>query len=247
MKRFLIIGIIFFGLFSLFSCTQTRVENEDEDYTIHISLPPVTLDFSSLDDFLDAHRAVREGTADEELMDLAQQTDFAELEEIFFPTAIPEAYQLYSIRVHRHWVSMRFLHEEYLISEKMIQYAHALNRFFSFGMQRMDTDYPMEGIMQQFNVTEADLIDGIFLFEPPNLPNRLTWGTERTHMHLQFPWNYIIDENFNPIEMISLLDVDNICLETGERVTYTPSPPRLPQLSPPARLRLRSRSRMARE
>ena len=183
---------------------------------ISISSPPEVLEFSSLEEFLAAHEAVREGTADAELTRKAELTAFAELEEIFFPTAIPESYQIYKILVHSAYVSVYYLHEDHLVSEEAALDAMANLLFFDFCSYRSESNCPMASILQQRKATERDLVNGIYLFEPPR---RFTWGAERTFMHMQLPHNMV---SSNASDMISLLNVAIMCVETGEMTPYSP-------------------------
>ena len=191
----------------------------------HASLAPVTLNFSSLEELLAAYQAVKNGTADAELQRMAQLTEFAELGDFFFPTAIPEPYQLYMIRVHRGYISFDFLHEDDLFSEEAALDAIREIRYFSFSMARWDLDYPMDGVLSQHGATERDLIDGIYLLTSTASSVRFIWGTERTFMDLMIPRHMVSD---NVAEMVSFLAVDTVCIETGERTPYSPSPPVLP-------------------
>jgi len=120
------------------------------------------------------------------------------------------------ISVHSGYVSIYYLHEDHLLSEETVRYALFHHLFLAFGMRRWDFEFPMEGILRQSNATERDLINGIYLFQPPR---RFVWGAKRTAMHIQFPLNEMKE---NPTDMVSLLEVSVVCTETGEMTPYSP-------------------------
>jgi len=210
MKRFFSICIIVIMLAGFAEAGAATEGN------LQITLPLVTLDFYSLEELLFAHEAVRDGAAGEELMDLAEQTNFAELEEIFFPTAIPEPYLLYRISVHRAWVSMEYLQKDHFGTEETIRSVMQQLLHFTFVMDRMDVENPMASLLDQFNVTERDLINGIYLFRQPQT---FWWGAERTTMSLQVPLH---EMSQNPADMVRMLEVAVVCVETGEMTPYSP-------------------------
>jgi len=60
---------------------------------------PIFLEFSTVEEFLYAHRAVAEGRVTGELMRLAEDVDFVSLRELPLLTNLPEEYELTGIWV----------------------------------------------------------------------------------------------------------------------------------------------------
>ena len=144
-----------------------------------LSIAVDTLEFSSLEEFLEAYKAVCEGTATGELAELAgndrgqYSIKFAELDELYLPTGVPEDYKLHKIGINYLRVFYIYLHKNDLISEEAIQRAILEQKEFHFSVFRWKLDYPMEGTLRQSGATEKNLIGGVYLFEKPN---SLTWG-----------------------------------------------------------------------
>ena len=71
----------------------------------------VQFDFSSVEEFIEALRAVRDGTATEQLAENARRVDFTSLERLYLPIAIPEEYRLHRISLNDIQVTITFFRE----------------------------------------------------------------------------------------------------------------------------------------
>ena len=122
------------------------------------------------------YKDVLAGTADEELAALAESVVFLDLERLYLPMSIPEEYEFHEITLVAGSVNFWYLHEDDLMSDSTILNAKQQRRYFLLSFYRWDFDLPLEGIMRQFNATEADLIDGKYLFDDPNW---FLWAADR--------------------------------------------------------------------
>ena len=205
MKRISVICIIILMLVSLFGGAHCAA----------LEIVPDELLFSSLEELLEAHKAVREGTADAELTELAEKVDFAELDELYVPTAIPKKYKLYNIRITQKFVEFLYLTENDMLSSEGLLDAQLYRREFWFRIGRCDYEYPTGNAMRQFQATEKDLICGVYLlFAPYNL----TWGSDSKVMDLTIPRSL----SNNKKNMVKFAAVDAVDIETGERTPYSP-------------------------
>jgi len=150
----------------------------EEEWGSYISssfTPPPRLVFSSLDELMSSHTAVRASRSIGNYAELTASTNFASLERLYLPTNIPEKYELLSIAVTEWMVSIIYLHRDDMVTEDTIGDALINRRGFSFNITRLDLDSPMDGIMLQNHATEDDLIEGRYLFVEPNL---FVWTTD---------------------------------------------------------------------
>ncbi|MCL2408766.1 MAG: hypothetical protein FWC96_04030 [Oscillospiraceae bacterium] len=170
---------------------------EWQEESVAASDAPDTLRFSSLEEFLLSYIAVKDGMRAEGFMptsvhgnfehfsEMAESVDLLSLERFYLPVNIPEEYKIFRIAVTEYHVTIRFLPEEHLGSETDILLARADSQDFQFSFTRkLNLENPMAGIMEQFGVTEADLIDGKYLFLEPNL---FLWGSNREILSLYTP------------------------------------------------------------
>ena len=188
---------------------EIKIENEDtskENESVNLdfeeeimeSLELTLLEFSSLEDFLGSYMAVTAGdihgviadwrisASDGEFADVIAETNFAGLEALYLPVNIPEDFHLHRITVHENFVSFHFFHKDDLISEEVRWEAEMFHRHFDFGFNRwdMDMDMLMDGMLQQTHATNADLIEGRYLFVYPHM---LTWVSHGTRFTLYTP------------------------------------------------------------
>jgi len=190
-------------------------------HCLALDIPVDELVFSSLEELLAAHKAVREGTADAELAELAGNDgefgiNLVALDEFYFPTRIPKEYKLYKIVVNYLCVHFIYLTDRDLISDEAISNALHQQKEFEFGFYREDIEYPMDVILRQHGATEKDLIDGIYLLEKPN---RLYWGSDKAVLYLYMPLSF---SNVKDKDKVEFATVDAVDIETGERQPYSP-------------------------
>jgi len=208
MKKLLLTSIAFILIFALFGGANCMA----------LDIAVAELVFSSLEELLVAHKAVKEGTAGTELAALAESVNFAELDEFYFPTGIPDAYKLYKISITYGTVSYVYLLEQDMISDAAIRDAISQRKEFDFGFYRGDPDMPMTMavILEQYDATEKDLIGGIYWFDGVR---RLVWGSETTVLSLHMP---LLLSNGKDKDKIKFAAVDAVDIETGERQPYSP-------------------------
>ena len=250
MKRLSIISITIFMLFALIGCGQ---QDDTTDYGQNISSGtsgeisvseavspghgqapavhgiPDHLTFWSLEEFLYAHRAVREGTATGRLAEMAASIDFESLEELVLPNNLPGIYQIHQIEVYDTAIWVWFLPEGSLASEEA-RWDAGINRTYFLlrttrwtyeDLESWGVQSPMDGIMRQDNATEDDLIDGTYHFNERT--NTIYWarGSNRLSFHLPntLPANQSTIHDLLPLTQtttIDLLDEDLITELIGD-------------------------------
>ena len=195
MKRLLTTIITTFILFAMIGCGQVNTYDYAQEHT---SIPvasaiPETLGFWSLEEFLYAHRAVREGRAAENLARLAELIDFADLEEFHLLTGLPGSYQIDGIAVYGGFVTISYLPERAFASEDIWRETRGSSQSFHLQFQRWTwcdleswgLETPLDGIMRQDNVSKEDLIDGKFHFV--EWANVLYWSQGSSLVALRLP------------------------------------------------------------
>jgi len=170
--------------------TTTHHPNFDPVEGVWTSPRDEFLEFSTVESFLEAHRLVQEGTADAELLRLAEINNFASLETLYVPTNIPEPYRLGQISVHEANVSLTFYIEEHLISEEAMRSATIRQQGFSFSLFRHESDEPMAGYRAPQGdfinrSREGDWIHDRYLFT--RFGDTLIWAVGRNLATMSFP------------------------------------------------------------
>ena len=231
MKRFFLISVALFLLTLFAGCRQ-----QEEISIGHQACAVIDhLTFSSLEEFLAGYLIAREGRTDgditalveswqvrssnTELGDVVESVSFTSLENLYLPIGIPDGFQIHVIRVNEEVVNIRFLHEDDMVSEEAIWDAIVRQRDFRFNFTRWDLDSPMDGIFEQFHVTEEDLLDGRYLFLEPNF---FIWASDREVLYMYMPLNLPprptrgTDEHmaamvgFAEIRVVNLLDSNEV-------------------------------------
>ena len=210
MKKLFLLGIAFFLIFAMVGGIHCAALELAVDDVVD------ELEFASLEELLVAHKAVREGTASAELTALAESVKFAELDEFYFPTGIPEEYKLYKISINYLAVNAVYLTESDLVSKEAIDRAIAQQKEFDFCFYRENLENPMEDILEQLDATEKDLVDGIYLF---NSPYSVYWASDRAVLHLYMPLSL---SDVKEKDKVNFVSVDAVDIETGERWPYSP-------------------------
>jgi len=214
MKRFFTLFVILLLLLIAFlGCTAqsevfestTEIQNEnlqEADYIdntdelieegsgeLMLSRVDDILFFSSLDDLLSSYQAANSMLRQHSTTSLSEELmALTTLEILYIPVGVPQEYQLFEIAVRDEVVTYLFLRGEHMVSEEAIMLARIYQEGFSFTFRRWDLDNPMEGILRQNRVTEADLIHGRYLLASPN---RLIWQNGRSVAFVRFPSDYV--------------------------------------------------------
>ena len=150
-----------------------------------ISTHPIDLSFKSIEELQKAHRSVISGEADWELAELAEATNFALLEKLYFPNRIPSNFELYSICVSQNYVNFHYYPKEAMKSSEAIDRAGADRQYIVFYFTRFNFENPLDGIMEQFGLNERDLINGSHIFIEPN---SFIWSEGNEQLILDFPF-----------------------------------------------------------
>jgi len=158
------------------------------DYYSNLVYTPIPSEmvFSSLEEFVLTYSTALAGRAGDDIAILAESMNLSTLERLYMPTNIPSEYQLYRITVDENAVTLLYLHSDDLVTEGMIWDALINQRHFKFVVTRWDIDSPMAGILAQTESTDADLIDGRYLFIEPNM---FIWSSDRDVIYMYTPLN----------------------------------------------------------
>jgi len=161
------------------SATIPQWLNED----VHVYEGEVLV-FSSLEQLIETHKMAREGHTVGNIAFAGEFAYFAELEKLYMPKVVPNDYLLYKIETGKTGANFYFLHKKHLVSDDAILKARIQHEEFHFGYSLWDSDFPMEGIMQQHNATEVDLIEGKYLFTDSR---RFDWALGRDSAYVYVP------------------------------------------------------------
>jgi len=218
MKRFLIVAVAFTLILTSVGCGRYGETNEltettqEEPYETFAHHDYTTLDFTSIEELIESHKAVREGKAVGRLAEKAEQENFMELEKIYAPTVIPEEYHLYEIMVTEFYVRFIYLLESDMVSPDAVSQAFSEHQNFDFSFWRQGIDVTMDEALRRRNAAEEDLIDGKYLFDEPN---SLTWEFDGVLFDLAVPLPLLEkqpDEQAKIAEMIKYAEVEDVDL-----------------------------------
>ena len=216
MKKIIALGVIIFILaVSLTGCDESNLYNNALGNTNSPSsgshVASAVLEFSSLENFLSAHKAVNAGenidnlvaswrgrTSTATLDATVEVMGFALMERLYQPINIPETYRLFRIMVYNGGVRLWYLPEEYFARGDTTQIWMDSNRdfifFFSHGTQPTTNNES-----QQNNP---------LLITPSNL----SWATDTTAFLLNIPKAILTDdvdvvvlEKFTELEIVYLI------------------------------------------
>jgi hypothetical protein len=234
MKKLLVISIALVLMLALVGCGQNETEADMEESagagteveewqggTIVGCPAPDLLVFSSLEEFLLSYMTVKNGARAEGFVpasfhgnferfsEMAESVDLLSLERFYLPINIPEEYKIYSIDIFDSTVGIWFLPEELLGSQNALLDAMLLSQYFLFSFTRDFTlvhglENPMAGVMEQHGVTEANLIDGKYLFRAPN---RFRWAMDNELFGLHTPSPHIVGFSDAPEDMVQFTEV----------------------------------------
>jgi len=192
---------------------------DDNNNTIMASEVPMIMIFCSLEELIDTHRAIRAGESISNSIEVESSRDmtpeqvarainFASLECIYIPTAIPESHALNRIHVYEDSVAFFYLPQEYRGSSLSDNRVRDNQFMFTFTRWNMSTDLLMSGLLTQFRITEEDLIDGKH-FIPYS--RSFTWIHERERLSIGLP----TAQRVRDIES-ARIDEMNRAIEDGE-------------------------------
>ena len=191
------------------------------------------LEFPSLEAFLTAYLIVSGESAGDisdlvsrywsstsnntDLIKVAEGADFESLETLFLPVGIPYDFEIGRIRVSELGVVFHFFQRDDMISEYAMQEAYWQQRYFNFFIERWDESEStlFNDMMQAQGVTEKDLIDGKYLFRPPN---SFSWVSEGGRFGLRLP----LQQSSINHETIMTTEIDGLPLNNPyEMVKFT--------------------------
>ena len=204
MKRILTMVFIILLLVSFVGCDTGENNNgyqeiytqNDTNETIDPNHPAVgditfspveeILEFTSLLDFLETHRAYVMGRRlFGARTHLIERANFAGLEQIYLPVGIPETYRLYRIYVGDDGMSFWYMPEENLVSRRSRTSAMAYRRDFTVSITRWNLEDPKGAMMGQLRgVSVHDLIDGRYYFDEWHL---IEWTTDTERVWMYIP------------------------------------------------------------
>jgi len=207
---------------------SNRTEEQMREDALSVSSPVAILEFPSLEAFLNAYLIVRDGASgdindfvsnswgqsgESDLLNLAAGADMASLKTLFLPVGIPDDYVLGRIRVNYLVLSLHFFHFDDMASEYAMQEAYEEERHFDFTIWRWDVEESiiLGDLLEENNVTEDDLINGIFLFREPN---SFAWVSDGVRFGLRLPLRLLDAMN----ESISATDIDGVSQSDPEEL-----------------------------
>jgi len=231
MKKSLILNIALVLIFALVGCGQrseadvevgagTEVAVEEWQEGLIVGGPePDVLSFSSLEEFLLSYIAVRDGMRAEGFMpasvhgnfehfsEMAESVDLLSLERFYLPINIPEGYQLFRILVYEYSVVLGFASDMDILHAPVVhiwRFSFSFTRNFALvhGLEN-----PMAGVMEQYGVTEAGLIDGKFLFRAQSSHFNWASGNELLSLQIPRPLAYRLIANGNDEDLLQFTEV----------------------------------------
>ena len=180
--------------------------------------------FSSLEDFLTAHRTLRDGGditdlvaewqasfTDMDLADVIVNAGLASLETFYLPVGIPEEFQIHRVDINESGVGIWYLHKDELAFEDADWFEISRSWDFLFSFTHVETPGNMRSILQQHNMSEEDLVDGRLFLEP----DLFVWAYGRVRMLLYIPMSLVSD---NVADMLRLTEVKAVNLLDAEMV-----------------------------
>ena len=189
-------AIMLFMLFAMIGCGQTG-EGINYGQQHEIVQQPVaqpapsavnsSLGVGSVEEFLYAYRAVKEGRATGNLANLAAAVDFISLNELHVLTNLPETYRLHGIEVDSGGVGMWFFPEDAFTSMDAMHNARDNRHFFHFSFTRWDLESPMAGVSRQFGFTDEDSISGRYYFRESAGSVLFYWAYGREVLTMRLP------------------------------------------------------------
>ena len=215
MKRFLLVASALFLALASAGCDRYGETNELTEttqvgpYETKANLSWNFPELTSLEEFVEIYKEIREGKAVGDTADKAESVNYLELDKLYVPTVIPEGYHLYEIKVNEHLVSFRYLLESHMVSPDIAYSIYT--PYFSIAFWRGIDN--MDGTLRQHNATEEDLIDGKYLFVEPNY--LYFWEYDGVLFRLDMPLPLLEkqpDEQAKIAEMIKYAEVEVVDL-----------------------------------
>jgi len=193
-------------MLAMAGCDQYSETNDNEqEETTYVPLVHTyaSLEFTSLEELVESHRIVREGKAVGSLAEDAKNTIFKKLDKLYVPTAIPEGYHLYEIKVLTVLVRITYLLESNMDTIDEVGNDFIQDQAFTFQFFRQDNmDKPL-----QRNATEEDLINEDYYFIEPNVLRWFDGLLLQMNMPLQL-LEKLPDQQTKIAEMIKYTEVE---------------------------------------
>ena len=146
------------------------------------ALPALIASFSSLAEFTDASFDSKNS---EDVADLTS------LDFFYLPAGIPEDYILYKVNAGKKDIGFYYLPAEIASDKDAARFAEAEGRHFQFISSR--GYYLFESLMDQFDVTSEDLVEGKYIVHDVTT-TMVIWEEEGTVLMLYLPKGYVIDD-----------------------------------------------------
>ncbi|MCL2108746.1 MAG: hypothetical protein FWH20_05315 [Oscillospiraceae bacterium] len=186
------------------------------------------LEFTSLDDFLNAYLAINEGREIGEFVQRdwvedtrrsfengAEKVNLIELENLYLPVGIPDNFAIRGITITENYIAIRYLPMNITIFSRDEFWSNLIqNPSFEFALTKTHFENVMDVILQDKNLTREDLIDGKYLFNSPNL---FTWEIDGMLASLYIP--HINQISTGEYEMSTGLDGETMIVENISEMT----------------------------
>ena len=178
------------------SSVETESYESPEETTIRGSRIDFLV-FASLDEFLYAYVAAREGRvfSDSQPDWITEHVDLASLETIRLLAKPMGAYRIIEIAVHGEWVNILYANIGEDDTEEARLNAIRNDEVFHFSFSRWTYEdleswgasSPLDGVMRQDGATERDLIDGKYFLSQSSTTNWLFWAEGSNRLMLTMP------------------------------------------------------------
>ena len=185
-----------FLLFIAVSCGKVNCEALYNPTSEIYQVSFVPLRFGSVEELFYEHRAINEGRASEWVVDVYHRADFASLDVIYLPVALPDGYQIVSIVIRPNIVSISFLPIE--PPTDIFNY----NRLILLQISRTSYDdltswghlTPLCGMMGVGNAIPENLIDGKYYIQQFTSNFVFNWGQGPNLVSLHVPLHWMNQE-----------------------------------------------------
>jgi len=241
MKKFLMLFIVMAVMLS--AC----VKNEDDENKELFHFVTPFIEFSSLDNFLNACLVAKEGGCIADFMayrfdinevssdywndfprKVVEDTKFTALETFYLPVGIPEGFIIRRIIVGENGMGFIYLPEDVEFTSDTFWIAELNNPSFKLSVY-MKSRFNMNDILRDENKTIDDLINGKYLIDEPNL---FTWEDNGIIFvfHTPSPSDDGIEADsiydmlkYTEMRVVNLLDIDEVMALLGD--SAIPPPP----------------------
>ncbi|MCL2108920.1 MAG: hypothetical protein FWH20_06210 [Oscillospiraceae bacterium] len=181
------------------------------------------LDFTSLEDFLGAYLAAKEGrgvqgfverdwsgqTSVDWGVNIAERLNLTELETLYLPASIPDGFAIRKIQVGENYIDITYLPKDVIVNSRSEFWSAVINNpSFEFTIYR--GLYNLDSYLQADNLTRDDLIDEKYYFWRQD---SIMWEEAGVFVTMRVP-TPSIDEletvKFLEIVPVNLTDTDEV-------------------------------------